>query len=316
MPAVAKIEEQQLQNVGFHRILLATDFSEASQRAFAYAIAIAHRYGSTVSIVHALTPEPREPIPLEPLPHELDRQRLEAERQMDALAEDVQATGIAHRLVLEPGPVWDVLSTVIQRENIDLLVVGTHGRGGVKKLELGSVAEKVQRLAPCPELTIGNRVVPGEADFRSILFATDFGPAAAKALSFAVSLAEEYRSKLIFLHMVPPMPVLEMGSGAYGPAFYAAEDLTRWQGTARRESAKRLRELLPPEAKLVQEPEYVVGIDFVPEGVLGAAKSHNVDLIVMGANRTSAAGVVAHVPWAVTHTLICEATCPVLTVAV
>ncbi len=315
MPAVAKLEERQLQRVSFQRILFATDFSEASQRAFPYAVAMARRYGSKVLIVHALAPEPREFIPLDPTPHEIDRRWLQAEQQMADAAKDARVKGIAHRFILEQGPVWDVLASVIQREDIDMLVVGTHGRGGVRKLVLGSVAEEVLRRAPCPVLTIGKNVVPGSSAFRSILFATDFGAAAAKALHYAVSLAEEYGSKLILLHMVPPMPALETGPGVYGPALYAAEELTQWQAAARRESTRKLRELLPTGAKLAQEPECVVGTDSVPEGILDAAKSRKADLIVMGANRTSSAGATAHAPWTVTHTVVCESTCPVLTVA-
>ena len=70
------------EEVSFKRILLATDFSEASERALSYAIAFCARYQSDLFIVHATVPEPREPIPMDPLPRELDRPRLEAERQM------------------------------------------------------------------------------------------------------------------------------------------------------------------------------------------------------------------------------------------
>jgi hypothetical protein len=55
-------------------------------------------------------------------------------------------------------------------------------------------------------------------------------------------------------------------------------------------------------------------MDFVPEGILGTAAAHNVELIVMGANRVLSARVAAHFPWALTHDVICEARCPVLSV--
>ncbi|MGA8507539.1 MAG: universal stress protein [Candidatus Sulfotelmatobacter sp.] len=67
MSALAQIHHQK-QSVGFKQVLIATDFSDASRRALAYAIAIARRYSSVLSIVHAIVPEPREPIPLEALP--------------------------------------------------------------------------------------------------------------------------------------------------------------------------------------------------------------------------------------------------------
>jgi len=153
MSAVAQIRDQK-QSIEFKHILAATDFSDASQRALAYALAIARRYGSALSVVHAIPPEPREPIPIEPLPRELNRRRLEAEQQMKHLGEEARIDGLTDHLLVEKGRVWDVLASVIQRENVDLLVLGTRGRGGLKKLALGSVAEEVLRLAPGLDIAV------------------------------------------------------------------------------------------------------------------------------------------------------------------
>ena len=161
MSAIAQIHEQK-QGVGFKRVLIATDFSAASERALAYALPMVRRYGSMLSIVHAILPETRESITWDPLPRELDRQRLEAEQQMGRLTEEARVKDLNPHMVLEQGPVWDVLSSIIQSENTDLLVLGTHGRGGLKKLALGSVAEEALRLAPCPVLTIGPNVPPAD----------------------------------------------------------------------------------------------------------------------------------------------------------
>jgi nucleotide-binding universal stress UspA family protein len=316
MSAIAQIREQK-QSVGFKRVLVATDFSAVSERALAYALPIVRRYRSMLSIVHAILPETRESITWDPLPRELDRQRLEAEQEMGRLAEESRIKDLNLHIVLEQGPVWDVLSSIIQRENIDLLVLGTHGRGGLKKLALGSVAEEVFRLAACPVLTIGPNVPsaePGRTEFRTILFATDFGPASARAFPYALSLAEDWQAKLILLHMVPPVPVFDIGPAAYCPGVYAAQELTEWQATMKDESARRLRQMIPPDVELASQPECEVGMNFLPEGILGTAAAHNVELIVMGANRVPSARLAAHVPWALTHAVICEANCPVLTV--
>ncbi len=316
MSTLAEIHDPK-QSTAFKQVLLATDFSEASQRAFAYAVAIARRYSAVLAVVHAIPPEPRDRIPLEALPRELNRPRLEAEQQMKALGEDTRMGGLNHHLLLEQGPVWDVLARVIQRENVDLLVLGTHGRGGLKKLALGSVAEEVLRLAPCPVLTIGPNVPPasGAVEFKRILFATDFGPTSTKAFPYALSLAEDYQAQLVLVHMVPPLQSPDLGPAAYGPSSYAAEEFTKWQRTMKDESTRKLRALLPPQTKLPTEPECVVGMDFLPEGILEIAAVHRSDLIVMGANRTSAPRVAAHMPWALIHEVLCHARCPVLTVS-
>ncbi|MFZ0772289.1 MAG: universal stress protein [Candidatus Sulfotelmatobacter sp.] len=314
MPATALLPN--LKSVAFKHVLIATDFSEASQRALDFAIAIARQYGSALSVVHAIPAEPHDRIPIGPLPRELDSRRLEAEEQMKRLGEETGIKDVRHCLLLERGDVWDVLAWEIQRESIDLLVLGTRGRGGLKKLALGSVAEEVLHLASCPVLTVGPNVPPadsGAANFRRILFATDFGPASNRAFPYALSLAEDYRAKLLLLHMVPPMPGADLGPAAYGPSAYAAEEFTTWQRTMRVESMKKLKELLPPKTKLAVEPEYLVGLDFLPEGILDAAAAHRIELIVMGVNRTSVPRVTAHMPWDLTHEVLCHAKCPVLT---
>ena len=318
MSALAEIHDQK-QTIGFKHVLIATDFSNASQQALAYALAIARRYGSSLSIVHAIPPGPRDPIPLEALPRELNRRQFDAEEQMKRLGENLRLEDLNYHTLLQQGPVWDVLASVIQRESVDLLVLGTHGRGGLKKLALGSVAEAALRLAPCPVLTIGPQVAPvgsGPVEFRRILFATDFGLAADKAFPYALSLAEDHHSKLFLLHMVPPMPSANLSPTAYGPSACAANQYMNWQKTMREESRRRLRALLPPNAKLVASPEYIAATDFLPEGILDTAVKHDAELIVMGANRTSSPRIAAHMPWALIHEVICHAKCPVLSCTV
>ena len=85
------------------------------------------------------------------------------------------------------------------------------------------------------------------------------------------------------------MAVANTGPAAYGAATYADEDLTAWQSRMREESSRRLRELIPPDAKPATQPEYVIARDFAPGGILEAAATHHAELIVMGANQTRSA---------------------------
>jgi hypothetical protein len=114
--------------------------------------------------------------------------------------------------------------------------------------------------------------------------------------------------------MVPPMPAADLGPSMYGPSAYAAEEFTTWQRTMRAESVRKLKEMIPPETKLEIEPEYLAGMDFLPEGILETATAHTIDLIVMGVSHTSVPRVASHIPWALTHEVLCHAKCPVLTV--
>lgn len=315
MSAVTQISDQQ-QIVGFKRVLIATDFSAVSERALAYAIPIVRRYSSTVSIVHAIRPQHRESITWDPLPRELDRRRLEAEQEMRHFGEEARINDLNPHIWLEKGRIWDVVSSIIQRENTDLLVLGTHGRGGLKKLALGSAAEEMLRLAKCPVLTIGPNVPPPDparTEFKTILFATDFGSGSDKAFPYALSLAVACQAKLILLHVVPLQPVVVTVGFDDSPGIYAAQTLTELQVT-KEESIRRLRKMVPPGANLASPPDCLAGLDLPAEAILRIAETRKVDLIVMGANRVASARTVAHIPWTLTHDVICKATCPVLTV--
>lgn len=117
MSGVAQIREQE-QHAGFKRVLVATDFSTASERALAYSLPIVRRYRSELSIVHAIPVEVPETITWDPLPRELDRQRLEAEEELGRLANEARIKDLNPHVILLQGPAWDVISSIIRRENL------------------------------------------------------------------------------------------------------------------------------------------------------------------------------------------------------
>lgn len=99
-------------SVSFKNILVATDFSEVSRKAMPYAAAFAGRYGSKLYLVHVIPPEPRPQIPIEPLAPELDRDRSHAELAMKTFVSGEMLRNVAHEILLERGPIWDVLSGI------------------------------------------------------------------------------------------------------------------------------------------------------------------------------------------------------------
>jgi len=297
-------EPQQHASVSFKNILLATDFSDASEKAFTSASAIARCHGSKIYLVHVDSFIPEFPQ---------DLLRHEAEREMEALANRSELKQIANETVLRVGSVWNVLSAVIREKNIDLVVLGTHGRGGFKKLVLGSVAEEVVRRASCPVITVGPHMdiaLGTTGEFHRILIASDFHPASAKAFEYALLLANEFQAKLIFLHVMPPAAF-----PGPGLTFYNEKAIDQWQANVRTTVKGRLEKLLPAHAKRWSEAEYVVGFNFTAEGILKVAAEQEADLITMGANRPLSAKVSSHVPRTVAHEVICHAKCPVLTVS-
>ena len=74
---------------------------------------------------------------------------------MERLLSVASERGVSCQPLIGEGVIWDVLQDMIQENGIDLIVLGTHGRQGLRKLLLGSIAEEVFRMAPCPVLTVG-----------------------------------------------------------------------------------------------------------------------------------------------------------------
>ena len=119
---------------------------------------------------------------------------------------EAELTGLPRETIIERGgAVWPVLSKVLKEHEIDLIVLGTHGRTGVQKVLLGSSAEEVFRRARVPVVTIGPGVRNGAHSggrFRCVLFATDFNAVSTVAGAYAVSLAQENQARLILLHIL------------------------------------------------------------------------------------------------------------------
>jgi nucleotide-binding universal stress UspA family protein len=299
-------------NISFKNIMLATDFSPASDNALGYAAAIARLHDGKLILAHAIPPEARTSVPLDPLPLSLDRDLQEAEVHMRQLTRGKLLEHIAHEDVIERGPTCEVILDLIVRNNVDLLVVGTHGRGALKKLLLGSVAEELFRLAACPVLTVGpGASVPSaaEPDICRVLFATDFSPTSLRTLPYATSIARANKAQLILLHILPVAPLA--GESSFWPL---ASDVIEWLEKTRLADLEQLRKLIPPEENLPRNPDFLVKFGFVPEGIVSTAGEIKADLIVMGINKSSAARAAAHLYWSTAHHVVCEALCPVLTI--
>jgi nucleotide-binding universal stress UspA family protein len=145
------------------RMLVATDFSQCSQRALEYAIGLATDLGAKLFLVHAI-----EPVyfagafygPDASVPMLTEEQRRYAKEAMVDLRDALKRRNVAVAdVIIASGPPHQMIVEEAAARKVDLIVVGTHGRGGVAHLLLGSVAEKVVRSAKCPVLTI-----PGSAE--------------------------------------------------------------------------------------------------------------------------------------------------------
>ena len=274
-------------------ILFPTDFSERSAAALPYAAAIARHYDAKIYLAHVVVSEEAvsSPAAVTPANWTIAQQEMAILDRCDLL------NGLQYETLVEEGELWDVLSRMTRNREIDFIVLGTGGGGGFKKLIVGSVADEIMREASCPVLAVGPEV-PSRAQFQSdmrhILYATDFQPWSAPALTYALSFAEENHAQLTMVHAVDPEKV--------GPA---DRDLER--------CLHRLQRMLPADASLAPQPEFVTEIG-APVGVILKVAAHReCDLIVMGARETYGRPS-APFAWVTLHQILCAARCPVLTV--
>ena len=141
----------------FRRILMATDFSPASDAAFEEAARLARESGAALTIVHAYEAPINAMASYWPVDDYLESfvaARTQAEARMQELLAREALRGLRVRPVLARGlPAPEIVEAAL-REQADLIVMGTHGRRGAARLILGSVATSVIALAPCPVLTI------------------------------------------------------------------------------------------------------------------------------------------------------------------
>jgi nucleotide-binding universal stress UspA family protein len=124
-------------------ILLATDFSSGSETAVKYAQALARRHGSRVHAIHVNSPDSYNLLDPDAFAITFDGPQTNSKNIPDVL--HGLLTGLPSQTPLRQGQVWEVISDVVKRNEIDLLVLASHGRHGIPRLVLGSVAENVFR---------------------------------------------------------------------------------------------------------------------------------------------------------------------------
>jgi nucleotide-binding universal stress UspA family protein len=283
------------QLVRFRNLLYATDFSQPSQSALPFVMALARRYGATIHVLHVLTPA-RSPS------HADVPGAKAAYAAMQDL--DSQLAGLQHGVGVRNSPdVWSGVEQAVHDCAIDLIVLGTHGRTGAQKLLLGSVAEQIFRRSACAVLTVGPNIetnVPPTGNFRRILFATDHSPASLAAAPHAVSLAEYNEARLVLLHVAPKIEVGRTG---------------RRDDPSVAEMIQQLYDAVPWHVQLSTPPEVAIEYGRPAETIVEAAARRSADLIVLGVRRIPPdVPATLNVQRVTAQEVVAHASCPVLTV--
>jgi nucleotide-binding universal stress UspA family protein len=275
------------------RELFATDFSAASLQALPYARRIARQFHSKLYIVHIVPPEDYTPgaTSIDEAAEVACRQ---ARRKLKALVESEVLKGTGAETFVGHGDIWVGVSDFIDKSKIDLMVMATNGRSGIKKFLLGSVAEEAMRASPCPVLTVGPEIqISDREDFRQILCASDFSEESLTAMRHAISWSHQFNSRLTVVHALDGLPE--------SPYLDAQMARVRLAEPARQFSAR-------------SDCEFVVTMGSPADVILEATDNAGSGLIVIGARGAGFVPRIASHFGSVAHKVVCRAPCPVLTV--
>lgn len=292
------------------RILCPTDFSDFSSQALRHALALARTFRSRLKVVHVIASiVPGVESVYGGAPFLLtaeERQRIEDE--MRAFLLPLCEARLDHEHEVREGEPWREIVAAASEMEANLVVLGTHGRGGLDHLFLGSVTEKLIRRLPCPVLTVSHeeaRTWAAPGLIGRILCATDFSDMSAEALRLAVAIAEKHNARLTLLHVVESMPDLRAA------AHRTLVDIDALRRTIEDKGLERLNRIVAdvsvPGVRI--EPRAVLGRAY--KEILRAAAEERADLIVVGAQGH---GLLEHLlSGSNAQHVIRGATCPVLT---
>ncbi|MEQ1680690.1 MAG: universal stress protein [Nitrospira sp.] len=288
------------------KILFATDGSQGSARAEAYACALAQSWGASLTVMSVLEfPPGMNPdyavnrLYLDELMQETTTRLVDVTARaggLGLLAQSRIATGIPSEEVL----------AVARAEDADLVVVGTRGKTGLEHVLLGSTAERIIRMAPCPVLTVpAGKQRAGEcqkATVTSMLVPVDFSDCSRDALEYGALIAQRSKTSLKLFHVLEPV--------SYGLDFTLPHIAQRESSKAA--ITKRLSDFVSALSSLGLASDFLISGGLPADSILDAARAQSVDVIVMGTHGRR--GVSHALFGSVAESVLRRSSCPVLTV--
>jgi nucleotide-binding universal stress UspA family protein len=295
-----------------HRILFPTDFSRCADQALLHALYMAEKYGAELHMLHVVVLHGYDP-------HNPDYEFPDVARGVERQVQDVAAEHM--RTALNKHKIESVkvvkaqergvrASRVIMEyaagNEIDLIVMGTHGRRGLGHLFLGSVTEEVVRRVTCPVLTVRERQDPlTPKTLERILVPVDFSEYSRNAVAYAKELASSYRANLQLLHVV---------EHAIHPSFYipAKSSLLDIMPDIKDKSRSELQNVLAGVKGPDMPAEFHVAEGHAAKEIIKFAEAQGSDLIVIATHGLT--GIEHLLLGSTTEKVVRMAPCPVFTV--
>jgi len=296
--------------VQLKNIICTTDFSDFSNYAVRFGIALARELGVRLYACHVV---------------DLSSLSMYREGFSDPLEQERRIFNYAHKRLQElmgDEPIdWEPLISVghaadeIAREaeerKVDLVVSATHGRSGLKRLVLGSVTKRLMRTLPCPLFVVRclnpDHPAPTSEDirFKKILVGCDFSPYSTLAIHYGLSLGQEFQSEVDLVHVIEPAAYKDLLRPETEPK-------EKFQQDQREALSEELTEMIPEEAYNWCTPKTLLLAGQPHEELTKYAVVHNVDLIVLGVRGYSL--VETLFVGSTTDRVVRQALCPVLSV--
>jgi len=293
-----------------NRILFPTDFSRGANIALLEALVLAERHQAELHLLHVVDPydDPNNPAQRFPTLQELQAlaaKFVSSERMPAFTPEKLERVKLVTRSErgLSAAP---VILEYIRNNDIDLVVMGTHGRRGLRHLLLGSVAEEVVRFAPCPVFTVRDQNEPVSIrPFRRILVPIDFSGHARVALAHAKELALLYGAELQIQHVFEEV---------VHPAFYVTgrTSIFEFMPQPQREATRQIQELLDTVVGNQYPAEIYLKEGHPAQEIVNFVGEHGTDLIVIATHGLT--GIEHFLLGSVTEKVVRMASCPVFTV--
>ncbi|MGA2250676.1 universal stress protein [Terracidiphilus sp.] len=277
------------------RILVATDFSDM-EYLLPHAIAQARAGGSEVTLVHAVSPYSGLPTEAGAVPSYVDRTKMvrDARVMLLGVVRQIESRGISCNTAVREGLASDVIHEELRRADATRLILGTHGRGRLGQLALGSVAQELISTVNIPVFAVGPHAsdVVQHATPRNILHPVSLMGDYQESVDLALDIAQTYRSELTLLYVLDPDV-----ADSTNP-----ERILDW--------ARNALDALTPDATALMPPVHtLVTTGQLTEEVLKAALQTNADWVVLGSDGDHRFGPINA---STASKLLTSATCPVL----
>jgi nucleotide-binding universal stress UspA family protein len=216
------------------KIAVTTDFSELAAKAYPAAYEIANRFDAQLHLIHSAVSLPpfyyvhAEGIPTD-IPHDSHLEELGHQLEAEAKHSAFQDHAVEPHLIYHGFP-QRALSTFARQNDIDLIIVSTHGRTGVGHFLLGSYAEKLVRLSTTPVLVY--REGKSATSFTTALVPFDFSENSEAVFPLVRFLAEAYGTRFTFVYVLEPIPYTISSPSSFAlssirDAAFAAPDVAR-----------------------------------------------------------------------------------------